>query len=429
MYFRKVKTILLNTFDKGGAGVAAYRLHEAFNNEGKVQSTLVYLHGDAGHRFENVHVIANNTLARKIALARLAWEKFWLIPKIKLKEDRFRFSTATMGVDFTSFPLLKDADIIHLHWINNGFLSIPYIKKLKKLKKPIVWTMHDMWAMTGGCHHSRTCENYQQQCGNCFYLNNPGKEDVSHKVHQRKGNAYAQLDITFIACSNWLAGRAKKSSLLGNRRVEVIPNPIDTNVYKPMDKTAAKANFGLTEDALCISYVAANVGDVRKGFEYLRTALWQIKVKYPQWQDRIKLLVMGEEKTRVNLDLPFEYSFTGYLNDEKSIVNFYNASDVFVLPSLEENLPNTIMEALSCGVPAVAFEVGGIPDLIDHMHNGYLADYESVEDLAEGIAYTLNESQNNKRLQDAARQKVVENFAYPVVAAKVAALYGELLNL
>jgi glycosyltransferase involved in cell wall biosynthesis len=423
-----VKTTLLNTFDKGGAGVASYRLHEALNRGGEVQSQLLYLHGTAEGRFEDIHVIANNPTAKKIALARLAWEKFWFSFQVKDKADRFRFSTAKTGIDISGLPMLKEADVVHLHWINNGFLSLNYIEKLKKLNKPIVWTMHDMWAMTGGCHHSRVCENYQKKCGNCFYLKNPGSSDVSAKVFEHKKEVYDQLDLTFIACSNWLAGRAKKSGLLGNRRVEVIPNPIDTDVYKPMDKKAAKEKFGLAEDDLCISFVAANVGDIRKGFEYLRIALWQLKVKQSDWQGKIKLLVMGEAKTEVNLDLPFEYTFTGYLNDEERIVDFYNASDVFVLPSLEENLPNTIMEALSCGVPSVAFEIGGIPDLIEHMRTGYLVDYESVDDLTEGISYVLNETQFSQRMQWNARHKATENYSYPIVADKVANLYKELLN-
>lgn len=422
-----MKTTLLNTFDKGGAGVAAYRLFEAFKKQGRVSPTLIYLYGTAGNRFEGVHVIANNSVGKKIALARLAAEKLLFSFKVKNKDDRFRFSTATKGLDLSSFPLLKEADVIHLHWINNGFLSLKYIKKLQRLNKPIVWTMHDMWAMTGGCHHSRECENYQQHCGNCFYLKNPSTADVSASVHARKEDAYSSLNITFVACSNWLADRARKSSLLGDRRVEVIPNPINTEVYKPADKQKAKEAFGVPTQSICISFVAANVGDVRKGYEYLRKALWLLKEKQPQWADKIKLLVMGEAKTEVNLDLPFEYTFTGYLNDEERIINFYNASDIFVLPSLEENLPNTIMEALSCGVPSVAFKVGGIPDLIEHKYNGYLAEYESVDDLSEGIAYTIQKTIDDESLQSNARKKVLENYAYDVVAKKMEDLYKSLL--
>lgn len=425
---QQLKTTLLNTFDKGGAGVAAYRLHEAFNREGDVQSNLIYLHGEGGDRFKDVHVIANNPVGKKLALARLAWEKFWLRPHIKDKGDLFRFSNARMGLDLYTFPMLKEADIIHLHWINNGFLSLKNIKKLSKLNKPVVWTMHDMWAMTGGCHHSRECENYQKACGNCFYLKNSSETDVSHKVHLRKQEVYSQLNLTFIACSNWLAERARKSSLLGSRRVEVIPNPIDTDIYKPANKGVAKAKFGVNPGELCISFVAANVGDTRKGFEYLRQALWKIKEDHPEWQDNIKLLVMGAAKTGVNLELPFEYTFTGYLNDEARIIDFYNASDVFVLPSLEENLPNTIMEALTCGVPSVAYEVGGIPDLIKHRENGYLARYMNVEDLAGGISFVLSETITNTYLQGNARSMAVSSYSYPVIAARQAALYRELLG-
>lgn len=324
--------------------------------------------------------------------------------------------------------MIQKADIIHLHWINNGFLSVEDIGKLKKLNKPIVWTMHDMWAMTGGCHHSRECENYQKQCGNCFYLKNPTDNDISNKVNLRKQQAYNSLDITFIACSNWLAQRARKSGLLGGRRVEVLPNPIDTNTFKPTDKIQAKEKYGLANDSICISFVAADVGNARKGFEYLRKALWLLKEKHADWGDKIKLLVMGEEKTDVNLNMPFDYTFTGYLTDEERIINFYNASDVFVLPSLEENLPNTIMEALSCGVPSVAFEVGGIPDLIDHKANGYLAKYMDVSDLANGIELTILESQNSNKLQTNAREKAVTNYDYKIIAPKVEAIYKSIVK-
>lgn len=422
-----MKTILLNTFDKGGAGVAAYRLHEAFNRGVSVQSKLMYLHGH-GYSDANIHVVANNSVAKKVALARLALEKISFSFQIKNKDDRFRFSTASKGLDLSSFPLLKEADIIHLHWVNNGFLSLKYIEKLKRLKKPIVWTMHDMWAMTGGCHHSRECENYQQQCGNCFYLKKPNPNDISHSINLKKQKAYENLDITFIACSNWLAERARKSGLLANRRIEVVPNPINTDVFKPDDKNRSKKAFGLAEDTICISFVAADVGNVRKGFEYLRKALWKIKEVNPLWVGRVKLLVMGEEKTEISIDLPFDYTFTGYLTDEKKIIEFYNASDVFVLPSLEENLPNTIMEALTCGVPSIAFNVGGIPDLIDHGQNGYLANYMDVDDLAYGITQVIETVLSSDELQENARQKALTHYDYKIIAPKVEAIYKDILN-
>lgn len=423
-----MKTIHLSTFDKGGAGVGAYRLHEAFNREGKVQSQLMYLHSSAPERFQNVHVAANSFLSQKIALARLAWEKIWFASKVKDKDDRFRFSTATTGLDLSNNVLMKEADVIHLHWINNGFLSVETIGELKKLNKPIVWTLYDMWAMTGGCHHSRECENFQQNCGNCFYLSNPSDNDVSSKVHKRKVEAFNELDFTLIPSSNWLGNRARQSSLFKNAKIVVMPTPLNIEVYKPNDKGEAKASFSLPKEKVCISFVAANVGNLRKGFEYLRKALWVIKEKQPEWANKVRLLVMGEEKTDIDLELPFEATFTGYLNDEEKIINFYNASDVFVLPSLEENLPNTIMEALTCGVPSVAFEVGGIPDLIEPKVNGDLAKYMDVEDLALKIIETLDTCLNSTKYQENARRKGVDNFRYDIITEKVNNLYIEAVK-
>lgn len=408
--------------------MAAYRLLSALEKNSGVQARLVYLHGSAGERFAGVDIYADTGWKKKFALAKLGWEKLCFAFHEKSREERFRFSTAQTGYDVSRFRQVQDADIIHLHWINHGFVSLDDLLKLERLNKPIVWTMHDMWAMTGGCHHSRHCEFYQGECGNCFYLKHPSDNDLSHKIHLKKQKIYNKLDITFIACSNWLAQRGQKSLLLSDKKIRVIPNPIDTEVYKPADKALAKQKFGIPADAVCVSFVAANVSDVRKGFEYLRKALWQLKDNMPLLQNKIKLLVMGAAKRDVNMELPFEYSFTGYLNDEARIVDFYNASDVFVLPSLEENLPNTIMEALTCAVPSVAFNVGGIPDLIHHKENGYLAAYESIEDLSAGIQYVLTESQNNRRLQENARSKALESYSYPEIAKRVHTLYNEVLK-
>ncbi len=422
-----MKTTHLNTFAKGGAGVAAYRFHEALISYENIQSELLFLHGKPNNRFKNTTVLANNFFKKNYALAMLAWEKLLFSHQLKDQKDRFRYSIATKGVGINFIKQLNTTDIIHLHWINNGFLSLKNLKELQHLNKPIVITLHDMWYMTGGCHHSRECTNFHQKCGNCFYLKSPSPNDVSAKVHQQKKELYDGLNVVFTVPSTWMYDIAKKSSLLGNRRVEVVANPLDVEVYKPADKPTAKNNFDIDEETICIGFVAADIGNERKGFEYLRKGLWKLSEKNLEWEKRVKLLLMGEAKTDVKLDVPFEYVLTGYLNDEKQIVNFYNACDVFVSPSLEESLGYTIMEALSCGVPAVTFNTSGIPDMVEHRTNGYLANYLDVDDLANGLIETIESILKEETLQKNARQKIVKQFDYKKIAPKMEAIYKSLV--
>jgi glycosyltransferase involved in cell wall biosynthesis len=416
----------------GGAAIACLRLLAILEQTKGVEVTMLVQEKKRDN--PNVKSIAKTWLQKKLAFERFARERLYFKFQEKNKEIRFAFSPANSGIDISEHPLVQEADIIHLHWINFGFLSLKSLEKLFALNKSIVWTLHDMWAFTGGCHHSGDCENYQDSCGNCFqYLKNPSPTDLSNKVWQRKNailnhslRLRSKHDITIIGCSQWLSNRAKKSSLFKGFLVKSIPNPLDTNLFSPQKKAEARIKLGLPIDKKLILFVAAKVSVIWKGFSYFHEALEILKTQHIHYQE-IELVILGESDVEIIQKLPFKVHSLGRISDVNQIVSVYSSADVFVTSSIQENLPNTIMEAMACGTPAVGFEVGGIPEMIESYKNGmpptgFLAKYKSAESLAEGIKWVLFEA-NHDELSKNARQKVLDNYSEKVVVEKYLEVY------
>ena len=398
-----MKIVILNTSERtGGAAVAAGRLGKALRQAGIQVDKL----------------IRENTWLNRF---RFYWERLIIFLCNHLnRKNLFAVSIANTGMDLSGHPLVKDADIIHLHWINQGFLSLKDIEELVKLNKPIVWTMHDMWPCTGICHHARDCEKFQMICESCFFLKSKGK-DLSTSVFDKKLSLYKEANITFVGCSRWLSGKAKKSYLQRDKTVLSIPNPIDTEVYHPMDQDMTRELLGLPSGKRLLLFGALNVTDKRKGIDYLIEALRKIE------KQDVELVVFGQAKDDIRGLFPVPIHSMGYLSDESKIVALYNAVDMFITSSLEENLPNTIMESMACGTPCVGFEIGGIPEMIDHKINGYVASYKDASDLANGIRWVL-EHEDQQALSDACVKKVQENYTEEVVAKQYMALYKRLLH-
>ena len=324
--------------------------------------------------------------------------------------------TACCGEDITSTEQYQKADVIHLHWINQSFLSFKTLEKIVKSGKKIVWTMHDAWNATGICHLTLECKNHLSECGNCQYLSHPSPSDLSHKVWKKKKALYAAGNIQFVTCSRWLMKEVKRSSLLASQNVTSIPNPLDTNFFMPQNKMLARKMLQLPAEKKLLLFVAQNVNNPYKGMKYLFEA-----VKKSRRND-ITLLMLGNAEG-VNFE-GIESIALGYLSEQEKIRAAYNAADAFILPSLSENLPNTIMEAMACGTPSVAFRVGGIPEMIDHMENGYLSDFQDSSDLSRGIEYVLKE-ENAARLSAACREKVLTEYSEKSVVERYLSLYGQ----
>ncbi|MDB5116860.1 MAG: glycosyl transferase group 1 [Mucilaginibacter sp.] len=421
-----MKITLINTSDAGGGAPAAcMRLLQALGSPGVDAQLLVQHKKTNGERVEG---IANNFITRLKANFNRLYERIpFILFHEKDKSVRFAFSTANAGTSIINEQLVTDADILHLHWTNSGFLSINDIKELVATGKPIVWTLHDMWAFTGGCHYSGTCNNFMDECGNCPFLRDADENDISHNGWVRKAMLYAAAEnITFVTCSKWLAGVAKQSSLIKDLRIEAIPNPIDVAVFSPQDKTAARNKRGIDPTAKIILFGAANINDKRKGLTYLVDALNILKNDYPQTV-YIEVVIFGKNKHFDVSQLPFPVHELNLITSQQELAEIYSLADVFVTTALEDNLPNTVMEALACGTPVVAFNTGGIPEMVDHQQNGYLAEFKSAPDLAKGL-YEVLYTYSTAQLAANARQKVLDNYTNERVAKQYTDLYRSVIK-
>ncbi len=402
-----MNVLLLNTYAHGGAGIACRRLQGALRESGLAADLLTA--DDLGNRWP------------------FYAERLSFVPYEHDKSVRFSFSPANFGKNPLRHPLVQKADVLHLHWINQGFLSLKTIGQLAALGKPLVWTLHDMWAFTGGCHYSRGCERYKNACGDCPYLRRPGPDDLSHKIWLRKKRFFPP-GIRFVTCSQWLAGVARSSGLLRDYEVRAIPNPIDTTLFKPL-RQAERDNFraqkGISPAAFVLLFVAMNVNEKRKGFSFLSNALQYLHTQKPDLQ--IEIVVLGKPGPEALRTLPYPVHALGLVQDPAAMSRAYGAADVFVIPSLEDNLPNTVMESLACGTPVVGFDTGGIPEMTGHLQEGFIALQGDSQGLANGIYEVLKGEKPLDEYRKAARKKAETHYSNKIIAARYAALYREVL--
>ena len=387
-----MKIVLVNTQTPGGAYVACQRLYNALKKQG----------------------VDVSFVAIKATKWSFLWERFciWVANRFSRK-NLFAVSIANTGTDISKLPEVCEADIIHLHWINQGGLSLHNIQQIQALGKPIVWTMHDMWPFTGICHHAYECLAYEKQCGRCPQASNI----LAKQVYENKRRVWHKMH--FVGCSRWITALAEKSGLKLDNMVCSIPNPIDTELFCPITKQEAKMELGLDDKKKYVLFGAMNTTAPMKGFQYLLEA---DKLLH---DENIQYLVVGKNSATLINQLAHEGIDLGYVTDERQKALIYNAADVFITPSLAENLPNMIMEAMACGTPCVGFKIGGIPEMIDHQINGYVAKYKNAEDLARGIEWVLSAKND---LNKEARQKVMNAYSEEVVANQYIALYQSILK-
>ena len=416
-----MRVLIVNTSERtGGAAVAACRLMEALNNHGVKAKMLV-----RDKQTDHLTVVA--LPGQKSMQLRFLWERLVVWLRLHLnRKHLFEVDIANCGADITRLREFQEADIIHLHWINQGMLSLKGIRKILDSGKPVVWTMHDIWPATAVCHLTLDCRNFETQCSHCRLLPGGGSNnDLAAKIWRKKQKMLAGRKITYVACSQWLAEEARRSALLQGQQVVSIPNPIDTHIYAPKNQQQARELAGLPADGRIILFASQRVTNLNKGMNYLVEACQLLAQQHPEQKEHITVAILGGHAEELEGQLPFRTCPLGYVNDEQQIVNVYNAADVFVLPSLSENLPNTIMEAMACGVPSVGFRVGGIPEEIDHQQNGYVADYRSSEDLARGIWWTLFEADHDA-VRKVCLQKVAHHYSQQSVASSYLEVYESL---
>lgn len=416
-----MKITLVNTFElNGGAAIACNRLMKALQKNGVEVKMLVR---DKISDDINVTSINTSWITKKINYFRFVWERLIILFNNHFyRPDLFKVSIANTGTDIAHHPLVNEADIIHLHWINQGFLSLKDIKALIKTGKPIVWTMHDMWTCTGICHYSWDCENFTEKCGDCPLLHSNKSKDLSHRIFKSKF-FISQSNIHIVTVSSWLKSMAQKSVITQKMEISVIPNVIDLRIFQPVNKNEAREAFSLPRNKKIISMGAYKIDDPIKGFSLLKQALRKI---YEQEKEILLVLFGNIKNTQILEDISFPYTYLGTICERSRIALLYNASDVNVVPSYYETFGQTITESMACGCPSVSFNNSGQTDIIDHQVNGYLAEFKNADDLATGISWVL--SQDKKEIAEACIKKVKSCYSEDIVAQQHIDLYKNLMN-
>lgn len=413
-----MKLLSLSTSDlNGGAAVAATRLHLGLRTAG-VDSTLLVGEKIGG----DPHTIAleNNftySLRRNLDQLPLKFEK--------APESIGHRSLAWLpNRKLVQAIAAQSPDLIHLHWTQNGFMPISL---LGRIKVPIVWTFHDLWPVCGSLHHEYEVDlRYTEAYTSANRPSSRKGPDLDRRVAGRKARTYAQHHIEAIVPSHWMAKQVKKSHLWQHRPLTVIPIGLDTQVFKPLEKDAARDLLNLPSGKTIILFGAMYAGsDKNKGYHQLREALEQLNLP----KEEIELAIFGmSAPAQGEQPLPYPAHWMGVLRDQFTLAALYSAADVMVVPSLQESFGQTASEALSCGTPVVAFDTSGLKDIVDHQQNGYLARPFEPADLAEGIRYVLSDSARLQSLAECAREKVITTFSLPEVVKQHLAIYAKALE-
>ena len=413
-----MKVIHFNHSDiNGGAARATYRIHHALRKN-NIDSRLWVNKASSGDwtveepisKLEKILVelgprIINNSLVKMLKTG-----------------NQIIHSPSVFPSKWVSRINSSDADIIHLHWIQGEMLSIANIAKIKK---PIVWTPQDMWAFSGAEHYTndfRWRDGYRAN-------NRPSYEsgfDLNRWTWNRKKRHWKQ-SIQIVAPSKWLASCVSDSELMSNWPVSIVPNAINTDYWKPMDKKLAREQLDLPMNAKLILFGAIGGGeDPRKGFDLIINSLKYLK-NDSQTKD-VELVIFGQSRPQIPIDLSFPVHYMGHLKDDLSLRTLYNSADVMLIPSRQDNLPNTGLEAHACAIPAIAFQIGGLPDIIIHKQTGYLAKAFEIEDFANGILWVLKNSEN-KKLGSYARERALSHFSEKVIANAYINIYKKTLKI
>ncbi len=413
-----MKIISVNYSDeKGGAARAAFRIHQSLLRE-RVDSTLRVVEKSSAE----VSVISSSKTEILLARIRRAIGRLLLrghVPALQAWQ-----TTAVFSSSLVKKLNRNDSDLLHLHWVSSGMLSI---EEVGEIKKPIVWTLHDMWVFCGAEHYVDDVKDARFRVG--YQADNQLKtesgRDVNKWVWNRKRNSW-KSPMTIVCPSHWLADCAKDSKLLGQWEVSVIGNPINTDKWKPRSKKKAKEKVGLHQSEKVVLFGAHDGGsNFIKGADLLFSALKHLKT---MGVSNLRLVTFGQGSGEIFRRVGIPMTEMGVVNDDESLINLYNASDVMVVPSRMEAFGQTASESQACGTPVVAFDTSGLKDIVDHQKTGYLAEPLNPQDFAIGIHWVLTNSVRYSKLSVSARSKSVEYFSYPIIANQYKKLYESVVK-
>jgi glycosyltransferase involved in cell wall biosynthesis len=409
-----MRVIHLNHSDiVGGAARAAYRIHHCLRDAG-TDSRMWVKHAKSGDwtveapssRLEKLTAHIRERVARQLRRTLKTANPIIHSPAVSPSQWAQRINQS-------------DADVVHLHWAAGEMISVADIGRIQK---PMVWTLHDMWAFCGAEHYTeddRWRKGYRAD-------NRPAYEsgfDLNRWTWERKRKNWTR-PIHVVAPSRWMAECVRSSALMADWPVHLIPNAIDTGRWRPIDQHLARDLLGLPRDVPLLLFGAMGGGrDLRKGYDLLLEVLTHLRGELPGLQ----LLVFGQSEPKDTPDIGFPVHYTGHLQDALSLRTLYSAANALVVPSRQDNLPNTAVEAHACGTPVVAFDIGGQPDIVEHERTGFLAKPFDTAELAKGLRWTLTDADPNL-ISRRARDKATRDFAYPVVAAQYRQTYDVVIR-
>ena len=400
---------------------ASYRIHQGILLNQEIDSKILVTQPS----------IKDRSVIYKLSIEKKIKSKIINFLEGKIFNSFFReaplpFSTGLFSA--LNYEMIENMnpDIIHLHWICGSCVSMSDFSFLSKFN--IVWTLHDSWPFMGGCHIPFSCNKYQKECFECEQLKQSKFIDLSNLIWKKKHKYYKDVDVTIVTPSRWMSECAKKSALLGGKKINVIPNGMNIGVYKPIEKKFARSVLNIESGKRIILFGAVDsTSDENKGFKYLQQAMNKLKIFINQ-QENVEIIVFGSHEPKDHPDFGYKTTYIGRIYDDITLSILYSAADVMVVPSKSESFGQTAMEALACGTPCVAFKCTGLVDIIDHKKNGYLAIPFEAEDLSRGIAYVLEDEERWKLLSNNARQKVIDTFDINIVVKKYINLYEEILE-
>jgi glycosyltransferase involved in cell wall biosynthesis len=353
-----------------------------------------------------------------------------IINNTYINNNRTQISSTFFSFTYSSYDIkeiIKKSDIINLHWIEH-FLSLENLEEIVNSGKPIIWTLHDMKPFTGGCHYNSGCSCFMSNCENCIQLTNDVKK-LPNRVLKLKQEIFKNANITIVSPSKWLAEEANRSTLFQKHNIKVIANAIDCDKYKPINKDEAKTFFNIETYDVVLLFASQDNKEKRKGYDKLVEALEIVTNNLIEL--KIVALLFGAEHKN---DLPIETKYIGYITDDVQISYVYSAADIFILPSLEDNLPNTMLESLSCATPVIAFKTGGISDVVNK-GNGIIVDKGNTVELAEAILKLAKDKKLRVNLGKNGRQLIESNYNLKIQATRYYDLFkslkqhGETFNL
>lgn len=396
----------------GGSGRSAYRIHSGLRRRGHVSRMLVNYKvtsdPDVGYAWRSLGWRAGDWVARSIT------------ERLSLQYLFYPSSHA-----LSRHPWFREADILQLYNTHGGYFSHSALAGLSR-RKPAVWRLSDMWPMTGHCAYAFDCERWKTGCGACPRLDDAPalRADRTALLWKAKNAIYARSRIDIVAPSRWMEGLAKESPLLGRFPVHYIPNGLDTSVFRPLPKPAARDLFGIAHEAKVLLFLSLEIDSARKGGALLLQAIERLSAS----GRRFHVMAIGHGSDQWAARLNMGVTAVPVISDDRLLAAAYSAADLFAMPTLAENLPNAALESMACATPVVAFRTGGMVDAVREGRTGWLAEAGSAADLAQRIGDALDDDEGRARMALECRAVVEREYTMELQASRFETLYRDIID-